>query len=50
MFKYLKILISFVLIVSIDFSVYAQVKVIDQKGSLKQVDTSKWFLSGIHVF
>lgn len=32
------------------FSLYSQVKVIDNKGTLKQVDESKWTLSGGNIY
>lgn len=34
----------------LSFSLYAQVRVVDNKGTLKQIDESKWTLSGSNIY
>ncbi|MCQ4142434.1 complement C1q domain-containing protein [Chryseobacterium sp. EO14] len=41
---------SFLFFSLLSFSLHAQVKVIDNKGTLKQVDESKWTLSGSNIY
>ncbi|MBL0025539.1 MAG: hypothetical protein IPO98_11325 [Saprospiraceae bacterium] len=47
---FLKIFLTLVCVWSFAMDGYAQVKVIDNKGSFKFIDSSKWTLSGINIF
>ncbi|WP_157960833.1 beta strand repeat-containing protein [Nubsella zeaxanthinifaciens] len=48
--KFLKEIFFLLFICVLGFSSSAQIKVIDNKGTLSSIDTSKWTISGVNIF